>query len=703
LPAARAARPARAGLSWLERGALAASLLLAAILGWRLLPPARTAVHTPEEHRSDRKSTQVAEEDAVPPQEHKTEEPKPPEAKTPDTVAPDKIKGDQSKPEHEQRQREAYGQKLTDTVLSFEFVDTPAVEALAYMQAKTGVPFQVDSKEFTEVPITLRVEKMEAKLAMGWILRLMNADFELSAKGVRVFKHAPVEQVYVDVTYDLSETLVDGKTPKQVLDHVKTIVRPHTWKPEGKADAVLEGHKVTITQTEECHGSLKGVFSSLSVPERIIRGMTLKESDVDWALAHLASEDALQQKCAYRALVYAPDELRARIAKAAAEAAEPAHKTLLSAIAKEQALLDEAKAFLARHPDPAGLFARRAPKEREAAVKAYGGSQATESAVENALHWLALHQEADGHWDCKKFGGKQADTALTGLALLAFLGQGHSVKEGKYKDCVKRAVAWLISIQRQDGSLYQAGETHGVGYHHGIAGLALVEAAAGAQDLPVAMAAQRALDYSTGVHQHHEGGWRYAPGNEGDLCITTWFVMQLKAAKSANLKVPDASIASALNFVKHRELKQDGKTVGFGYMAPDDKPRTSAMGSLCLMALGGRTFEFTADLDQTVLKGGLPAWTPGGGSVDLYYWFYGSQYFFQRSAPVGSAWKTWNEALSKALVENQRKGGDEDGSYDPVGAYADYLGRAGQTALAALCLETYYRYAKFDGKEKAAP
>ena len=81
--------------------------------------------------------------------------------------------------------------------------------------------------------------------------------------------------------------------------------------------------------------------------------------------------------------------------------------------------------------------------------------------------------------------------------------------------------------------------------------------------------------------------------------------------------------------------------------------------------------------------------TSNGGGVDLYYWYYGTLCVFQQG---GDLWKRWNEAMKKALVDNQRKGGDEDGSWDPVGSYSDNWGRVGQTALACLCLEVYYRY-----------
>ena len=71
----------------------------------------------------------------------------------------------------------------------------------------------------------------------------------------------------------------------------------------------------------------------------------------------------------------------------------------------------------------------------------HGGSVETEAAVAAALKWLADRQSADGRWDASRFGagieqavlgqdrggaGADADTGISALALLAFMGAGHS-------------------------------------------------------------------------------------------------------------------------------------------------------------------------------------------------------------------------------------------------------------------------------------
>lgn len=343
-------------------------------------------------------------------------------------------------------------------------------------------------------------------------------------------------------------------------------------------------------------------------------------------------------------------------------------------------------------PDGIGSMYRKARKS---------GGPETVPHVELALKWLADHQEVDGHWDCVKYGGKQADVAVTGLALLAFLGAGHTEKVGKYADNVKRGVYWLMSIQGDDGKYYKQGETHGIGYHHAIAGLAMVEAAGMGRVPDTIKSAQRGVDYSAEKHQQGENSdklaWRYGPREAGDLSVTGWFIMQLKSAKIAKLQVPQSSFEGAVKFLDHVEQKgQAGEAYGghrYGYTNNQSiGHRRTAIGCLSRQFLGWNRDELKGGVEWFMEKGGLPQWDGNGNNVDLYYWYYGTLCVFQQDAPKGELWNKWNTAMKKALCENQRKGGDENGSWDPVGAYSEYWGRAGQTALAALCLEVYYRY-----------
>lgn len=80
---------------------------------------------------------------------------------------------------------------------------------------------------------------------------------------------------------------------------------------------------------------------------------------------------------------------------------------------------------------------------------------------------------------------------------------------------------------------------------------------------------------------------------------------------------------------------------------------------------------------------------PRNGQMNLYYWYYGSLAMFQVQ---GESWKRWNVGLQQQILPKQVLVGEHRGSWDPDTVWGGYGGRVYSTAMAALCLEVYYRY-----------
>ena len=73
--------------------------------------------------------------------------------------------------------------------------------------------------------------------------------------------------------------------------------------------------------------------------------------------------------------------------------------------------------------------------------------------------------------------------------------------------------------------------------------------------------------------------------------------------------------------------------------------------------------------------------------------------FFQFDGPSGGLWKKWNNPMKNALVDNQNKKatGCKYGSWEPIARWCGEGGRVYGTAINALTLEVYYRYANVFG------
>jgi hypothetical protein len=353
-----------------------------------------------------------------------------------------------------------------------------------------------------------------------------------------------------------------------------------------------------------------------------------------------------------------------------------------------------------------GSFGQRGGGGRKLLVKRHGGSKATENAVDKALEWLAYHQEADGHWDAQKFGASnKCDTFCTAVAMLAFLGAGHSEKVGQWKENVQRAVGWMKAEQKPTGEIHTR-----LGYEVAAATMAISEAAGMANIKETRECAQKAVNYCVDIHQCGEGseklGWRYSPKQPGDLSVTGWFVMGLKSAKVAGLHVDPAAFEGAIKFLDSVQKKIDnppagvdagyGPINGYGYTQPGAGKRTCAIGNLCRQFMGWKKEDLQGSVEYFVKSFGVPP--PAAGQFDLYYVYYGTLCTFQQG---GEIWKNWNEAMKAALLPRQCKDGDDAGSWTPdTAAYSKNWGRVGETAISTLCLEVYYRYLQLTPDQK---
>jgi len=347
---------------------------------------------------------------------------------------------------------------------------------------------------------------------------------------------------------------------------------------------------------------------------------------------------------------------------------------------------------------PTAYQARIAP-DRLAILAENGGNAHTEAAVQAALAWLAENQEHDGRWDCTAHGGGQetkvlghdrsgagaeADTAVTGLAILAFLGAGHTHLEGGYRQNVQHALEYLLRIQAQDGDLAGNARTFARMYCHGMAALALSEAYAMTGDPRLKPYVERAIGYTIRSQHPADGGWRYQPRDPGDTSQLGWQLMALRSAELAGIRMPGKTRAGMIRFLNSVAV---GRRSGLASY----RPRSYASRTMTAEALVCRLF-----LRLRVSRGAteeavafLMQDTPQSGSMNLYYWYYATVALFQIR---GNAWEAWNAALQQRLLATQETAGPLAGSWSPNTVWGAYGGRVYSTAMAALCLEVYYRY-----------
>jgi hypothetical protein len=341
------------------------------------------------------------------------------------------------------------------------------------------------------------------------------------------------------------------------------------------------------------------------------------------------------------------------------------------------------------------LLDGREEGRRDALVKAFGGSDATEAAVVRALDWLAKQQEKDGLWRLRgpyvDGGSQENQLAATAMALLAFQGAGNTPSRGRHAAVVAKGWKGLLAKQLPDGRFDLSLPSHHALYAHAQATYALCELVGMTKDRAFVDQARRSLDYSLAA-QADNGGWRYAPREPGDMSVTGWFMMALKSGEIAGLSVPGESLDRISKFLD--TVSVDGGT-RYGYRVDSPlRPPTGVTAAVSAEGLLSRQFLGWPRDDRRMATGVeilmAEKFLDFDNDKDAYAWYYITQVVHNVG---GEPWARWNGRMREVVPSQQVAKGPESGSWDPaLDKWGHIGGRLYMTCFMTYMLEVYYRH-----------
>lgn len=323
---------------------------------------------------------------------------------------------------------------------------------------------------------------------------------------------------------------------------------------------------------------------------------------------------------------------------------------------------------------------------------ANGQKSEAEKAVLKGLQWLVKTQKSDGSWS------EPFKPAMTGLALLCFLGHGEIPSSPEFGPAVGKGIAWVLDNgEKNDGRLSMGPINQHGSYEHGIVTYALGEycAMTESKDTRAVELFRKAIKLIVDG-QGPDGGWMYGfDKSKSDTSVTGWQIQALKVAHLTGLNLP--GVDEALDKAMLNLKRVQGPDGGFGYRDVGSKYSLTGIGILC-------TYFWKGTKDESVTKGMAFMMSQlkanpveyKAPNADLYAWYYNTQACLMVSGANGKDWKTWNGMFQDELIRSQ----SNDGSWPPMvhsahGNLQRDEGGAGpyyRTTLCILMLEVYYRY-----------
>ncbi len=347
-----------------------------------------------------------------------------------------------------------------------------------------------------------------------------------------------------------------------------------------------------------------------------------------------------------------------------------------------------------------------------------------ERVVDGALRWLKDQQNRDGSWNARigfKINdgyrlepGNQGPEGLphlgvTSLAAMAMLSGGHMPGQGPYGQVVEDALRFVMSKVSENGFITANGTRM---YSHALSLLFLAEVYGMTGQPQLRACLDRAVEF-THRSQNQTGGWRYAPlARDSDMSITVCQVVALREARNIGIRVPKATIDSALRYVMESAVTRDEERGAFLYQHQDVPFNRN---SFALTAAGLTTIYQAGlysdrDIDAYCEAHGIEVrprikqclaylwrWYPmlRNEYGNHYFYYYGNYYAAQAMyTRGGEEWRRWYAMVSEDLLRSSNKGRAREGQGAEERFYwrDNHVGENFATAVAAIILQVPNHY-----------
>ena len=316
--------------------------------------------------------------------------------------------------------------------------------------------------------------------------------------------------------------------------------------------------------------------------------------------------------------------------------------------------------------------------------------------VERAIAFLVSKQRDDGAIE-----DKGHSTTMTSLSIMAMASvgtqPGDPTPEGR---AMKRALDFVLQDKRVDDKGYFGRDDGSRMYGHGITTLMLTEmlgmGTSPEQDRIIHERCQKAIDLILSSQKEdkspqNRGGWRYNPNsNDSDLSVSVWQLMALRSAKNDGLEVPASAIRDAVDYLKR------------SYASPLDEnglPDKKASGftyephhshpSFTMTAAGLLAMQVCGEYESPLVHGAADWLLEHPPKWRERFCSYGTYYYAQGMYQRGGDHAETAQKLVQEMLLGEQRG---DGSWQAKNGSESGHGAVYATSLAVLSLSVKYHF-----------
>jgi hypothetical protein len=327
--------------------------------------------------------------------------------------------------------------------------------------------------------------------------------------------------------------------------------------------------------------------------------------------------------------------------------------------------------------------------------------------IKRGLEYLAKTQQKDGHWAAN---GDHHPVAMTGLAGLALLMEGSTVRDGKYAPQIRKAVDWLMDRSQKGnrngliGNPDHPSEQGRYMYGHGFGMLFLASAYGEEDDRDrrdrLKDILTRAAAYA-GNAQSTQGGWFYTSAKDGhdsdEGSVTVTQMQGLRACREAGIAVNKDIMKKGYEYLKKSTTQRGGVVYslgrgGFGAPLGGERPALTAAAIACLFSAGEykdehvkKWFKFCYEsrLHEQGFQGGHDEYTQFYLAPSIYFlgedgW---TRMFPDSPADKRVQWSKYRQGLFERLCNSQAG----DGSWAAAGGWS--VGPVFSTSVACCIMQ----------------